>query len=235
MHLTLEQVHFFRHSGFLKLPTALSPETVDELREAVWEDLREEREPVVRDRQGRVVRISDIWGRGGIFQKAMTCAEVLDPLESLLGPNIELLTNRHNHACLRLAADGTSYLHRDVLQWSRTIVTILFYLEETTLENGCTYVVPGSHLLPSATTLRLEEDEALRRSGLLEQAVPIPMPAGGLVAIDSMVMHGAGPNHTDTSRMSLTVGYHSVDELAGMENPRRVPVRGKRLYMGNDY
>jgi hypothetical protein len=34
--------------------------------------------------------------------------------------------------------------------------------------------------------------------------------------------------------MSMTVGYHSVDELSGMENPKRVLVRGQRIYLGND-
>ena len=35
-------------------------------------------------------------------------------------------------------------MHRDVRQWSRTICTVLFYLEETTVENGCTIAVPGT-------------------------------------------------------------------------------------------
>jgi len=35
--------------------------------------------------------------------------------------------------------------------------------------------------------------------------------------------------------MSLTAGYHSVDELSDVENPKRALVRGTRLYLGNDY
>jgi phytanoyl-CoA hydroxylase len=232
--LTPEQVAFFRHSGFLKLPERLPEELVAGLKETIRRHIREEIQPVVRDKQGLVVRTSDIWGRGGIFREAVTRPEVLDPLESLLGPNIELLTNRHNHATLRLADEGTDTMHRDVLQWTRTIVTVLFYLEETTLENGCTRLVPGSHLLPGIRTSSLADDNWVRESGILEQAVPLPMPAGGLVAIDSMVMHGAGRNQTDGSRMSMTVGYHSVDELAGLENPKRILVRGERIYRGND-
>src|SRR5262249_8383635 len=168
------------------------------------------------------------------FREAITHPVVLEPLECLLGPNIELLLNRHNHATLRLAADGTSYMHRDVLQWTRTIVTVLFYLEETTLENGCTRLVPGSHLLPGGRVLSREKDGGGRRGGVREQAAPVPRPAGGLVAIDSTVMHGAGPNLTSGTRISMTVGYHSVDELAGFENPKRILVRGERIYHGND-
>ena len=235
MSLTPEQVHLFRHNGFIKLPRRLPEGMVARIKEAIWRDIEGEVAPVARDKQGRVVRVSKVWERGGVFQEAMTAPEVLDPLEALLGPNIELILNRHNHATLRLAGDGTDYFHRDVLQWSRTIVTVLFYLEDTTVENGCTLLVPGTHLLlPGVTENALKSVEWDQRSGVLEQAVPLPMPAGGLVAIDSMVMHSAGRNTTPGTRISMTMGYHSVDELSGVENPRRVLVRGKRVYNGND-
>jgi phytanoyl-CoA hydroxylase len=234
MSLTSEQFFLFRHNGFLKLPEPLPAEMVTELKETIHRHIREEIAPVVRDSQGRIVRISKLWERQGIFCRALTCPQVLDPLEALLGPNIEMILNRHNHATLRLAGDGMNYFHRDILQWSRAIVTVLFYLEETTVENGCTLVIPGTHLLPGRTSTSLADDEALSQSGVLEQAVPVPMPAGGLLAIDSLVMHSAGQNRTQGTRMSMTVGYHSVDELSDAENPKRVLVRGKRLYMGND-
>ncbi len=234
MGLTSDQVHLFRHNGFAKLPASLPPETVDCLKETIHSHIRDERAPIVRDRQGRVTRISNLWNRAPIFNEVLACTEVLDPLEALLGPNIELILNRHNHGTLRLAEDPGNYFHRDVLQWSRSIVTILFYLEETNLENGCTWVVPGSHLLPGVAGTTLADEEAVLRSGVLDQAVPVPMPAGGLLAIDSLIMHSPGPNKTTGTRISMTVGYHSVDELAGMENPKRVLVRGKRVYLGND-
>jgi phytanoyl-CoA hydroxylase len=235
MSLTPEQIWFFRHNGFITLPGRLPEETVEALKATVWRHIREEIEPVVRDRQGRVIRISDIWSRDPIFRETVTCPAVLDPLESLIGPNIELITNRHNHAYLRVAADGSDYLHRDVLQWTRTIVTVLIYLEETTVENGCTRVIPGTHLLPGFPSLGLESEEAIVRTGILHQAVSVPMPAGGMLAIDSMLIHGPGQNYTPGTRISLTVGYHSVDELSDVDNPKRVLVRGQRIYKGNDY
>lgn len=234
MPLSPEQVFFFRHNGFIQLPGRLPAETVGQLKEAVWRHIREEIAPVARDRSGRVIRISDLWNRGPLFRETLAGPAVLDPLESLLGPNIELILNRHNHAYLRVAGDGAAYLHRDVLQWTRSIVSVIFYLEETTIENGCTRVTPGTHLLPGLSSFSIEQDETLRNSGLLEQAVPVPMPAGGMLAIDSLVFHGPGPNRTEGTRMSLTAGYHSVDELSDAPNPKRVLVRGERPYHGND-
>ena len=231
MALTPQEVQLFRHNGFIKLPTLLNDDLVDTLKGMALKNIREEVEPVARNKDGRVTRISDLWGRGGIFQETIVCDEILDPLESLLGPNIDFVRNRHNHVYLR-DRDSTASLelHRDVRHWSRTIVTVLVYLEDTHLENGCTHVVPGSHILPDFVDLN--DGDPLHQIAL-DQVIPVPMKAGGLLAIDSMIIHSAGKNQTDGTRMSMTLGYHTVDELS-LDNPKRVLVRGERIYKGND-
>ncbi len=231
MKLTPQDIDLFRHNGFVKLPTQLPETQVEALKARVLKDMADEIEPVSR-KDGRVIRISNLWGRGGIFQETIVGHEILDPLESLLGPNIEYMLNRHNHVYLRDRESKASLgLHRDVRQWSRTIVTILVYLEDTHLENGCTRLVPGSHLLPAFSDLA--DNDHLRQIAS-SQTIPLPMPAGGLLAIDSMILHAAGNNQTDSTRMSMTLGYHSVDEFSGPDNPKLVLVRGERIYDGND-
>ncbi len=59
--------------------------------------------------------------------------------------------------------------------------------------------------------------------------------AGGMLIIDSLIFHGAGKNRTDDTRMSMTVGYHSVDELSKVENPQQILVRGEQIYLGSEY
>ena len=230
MALTPQEIQLFRHNGFIKFPTQLSKDHVEALKAAALRDMEEAVEPVARQ-DGRIIRISAVWQRGGIFQETITCDEILNPLESLLGSNIEFVLNRHNHVYLRDAGSTHSLdLHRDVRHWSRTIATVLVYLEETNLENGCTRVVPGSHHLQAFAHLK---DEAIQEIAA-SQAIPLPMSAGGLLAIDSMIIHSAGINHTDRTRMSMTLGYHSADELASGDNPKKVLVRGTRPYRGND-
>lgn len=230
MELTPQEIQLFRHNGFIKFPTQLSTDHVAALKTAALKDIAEGVEPVARQ-DDRIIRISAIWERGGIFRETITCDEILNPLESLLGSDIEFVLNRHNHVYLRDAGSSHSLaLHRDVRHWSRTIATVLVYLEDTNLENGCTRVVPGSHHLPAFANLK---DEALQEVAA-GQAIPLPMPAGGLLAIDSMIIHSAGINHTEGTRMSMTLGYHSADELASGDNPKRVLVRGVRPYRGND-
>ena len=228
--LTPEQAWFFRMAGFVKLPDTLPGETVEALTAAIRDDIAREVQPVVRNRAGRIVRLSNILDRAPIFRDVSTSPLVLDPLEALLGPNIELLRNRHNHATLRLPEPGGDYLHRDVPQWSRGIVTVLFYLETSTCERGSTQVIPGSHLLPWAP-----DADAASQTGLLQQVVRVEMPAGGMLAIDSLLWHGAGRNLTQETRTSMTVGYHSADDLASVADPQRILVRGQRVYAGHSY
>ena len=232
--LSMQQIQLFRNNGFLRLPECLPTELVERLKSAILNDLDNEVQPIVHNREGRAIRISALMERNPIFREAATHPLALDPLESLLGPNIEILTNRHNHAALRTKvenkADGQA-LHRDVKQWTRNIFSIIFYLEDTTVENGCTRIVPGSHHFPGVTESLYDIDWA---GGIIDQALPVSMPAGGMLVIDSMVVHGPGQNHTDDTRMSMTVGYHSVDELMDLPNPKRLLVRGKWQYKGND-
>ncbi len=233
--LNPEQIRLFRHNGFLKMPGRLSTETVERVRAAILQDMEREAEPVVRDADGKVVRLSQVLDRDPLFLEVASSDVVLHLLQSLLGPNIEVVRNRHNHATLNLASRNSDYLHRDVRQWSRPLVTVIFYLEETTIENGCTVMIPGSHLLPGLPVLHgIEKQDWVEKSGIVDQGVPVPMPAGGMVVIDSLIFHRIGTNHTDGSRMSVTFGYRSVDELAGVEDPKALLIRGERVYSGND-
>ena len=178
MVLTPEQVWLFRMAGHVKLPGVLPPETVRALLDAIHHDVDHAVEPVVRNAEGRVVRISDVLGRAPIFREVAASPLVLDPLEDLLGPNIEMPRNRHNYATLRLATPRPDPLHRDVPQWSRGIVTIIFYLEESTSEKGATQLVPGSHLLPWAAD-SLRGTETPQRLGLYDMVVRGQRPYAG--------------------------------------------------------
>jgi phytanoyl-CoA hydroxylase len=227
-------VTHFRHNGYLVLPRRLSADRVDRLKQTILHDVQKFVEPVVRD-EDRVTRISQILDRNPVFLETARCREVIEPLKVLLGPNILVLKNRHNHATLNYRTHKRDNFHRDNVQWSRGLLTVIFYLEDTTLENGCTQVVPGSHLLQGVEHLHnLSNTDWICESGLLQQRVPIPVEAGQMLAIDSTIFHRAGPNWTEGSRMSMTIGYQSVDELWDGDNPTRLLVAGERIYMGND-
>jgi len=233
--LTVYELNHFRQCGYLILPTRLTDPDVARLKQAVLADVDGEVDPVVRDDTGRVVRLSKLLDRDPLFEEMVRSDRVIEPLSALLGPNILAIKNRHNHATMNFRSHKRDDFHRDNVQWSRGLLTVITYLEDTIVENGCTWIVPGTHLLPGVGHLhKLTEVDWIKQSGLIPQAVPVPVRAGQMLAIDSTVFHSAGANRTDGSRMSMTIGYQSVDELSDAENPTRLLVAGERIYLGND-
>ena len=81
---------------------------------------------------------------------------------------------------------------------------------------------------------KVEEEQWVAESNLLSQAIPVPISAGDILLMDGLVFHRIGPNYTQNTRMSMTFGYHSADELRPEEDPTRIIVSGTRTYRGND-
>ncbi len=73
---------------------------------------------------------------------------------------------------------------------------VAFMLEDSTRENGCTIVVPGSHLSDRYCS---QEDVA--------KAIPIESKAGDIVVWDSRVFHGALQNSSNRTRWAFTTTY----------------------------
>lgn len=237
MSLNPWQINLYRHNGFMRLPGQIPDRDLNEMKEAVWKNINGKLEPLGKGEDGSIVRVSNVLEREPVFWEVATSRLVLDPLTDLLGPNIEMLRHRHNHVTLvnKQSVRGV-YFHRDCLTWTRNIVTIIFYLEESTVVKGCTKVIPGSHLLPwvrNATSY--EPGSEMAEWDVLGQEVLVEMPAGGMILIDSQILHSQGKNQTDETRMSMTVGYCAADELATVVEPERWLIQGERPRQGNTY
>lgn len=238
MKISQQQINFFRHNGFLKLPEKIPPKLIKDLKHSLSSEFVHPTKPFYKDSEGETVKIADLYGRGSPFTDLISSKTILDPMENLLGPNIIFTRNRHNHATLNASGANVPRLHRDVLQWSRTLISLVVYLEEATVENGCTYLIPGSHLFPYVGTPNdggTWMDEHSVYEDLIEQAIPVPMPEGGVLIFDGLVFHTVGPNKSGLPRPSIALGYHSVDELEEYgESKQKILVKGEKLYRGND-
>jgi ectoine hydroxylase-related dioxygenase (phytanoyl-CoA dioxygenase family) len=228
----------FRRVGFVRSEGRIADNLIRRMREVILRDLNEKKRPFRTDVSGRPIRLDGISRRDGVFLEALRTSAVVDLLQLILGPNVALLRNRHNHATLNRSGDIPFRLHRDVLQWSRAIITVIVYLEDANVDNGCTYVVPGSQferfagMPPDGGGGNWAEDHS-EYAHLMNQAVPVPMKSGTVLAIDSLVFHSVGINHTDSSRMSITFAIRSVDELE-RETENYDLLCGQWVYKGND-
>jgi phytanoyl-CoA hydroxylase len=238
MHLTNQQIRFFRDTGYLRLNGVLSDRILSEMMLVITSHVEKRVKPYRTSPSGDIVRLDAVVSRDPVFLRVIQSPPISDALRSVLGPNVELKLNRHNHATVNAQGDTKYRLHRDVLQWTRGLVTVIIYLEDAAVDNGCTHVVPTTQYLPCAgvpdngVTCMDEHD---LYTDLLKQAVPIPMPAGGVLFLDGRVFHSVGENKTPYTRRSICLAFHSVDELSGKsDNGRAQLVLGERAYRGND-
>jgi ectoine hydroxylase-related dioxygenase (phytanoyl-CoA dioxygenase family) len=246
MNLTAEEFFLFAHNGYMLIPQVLTRDVLKALTATIAQHVEKRIAPVVcedPDRPGygkngdiagaRVLRLSKVLNRDPIFYKVASSPRLVAVLQDLLGPNVDVVLNRHNHVTLRPPGAAKLEWHRDVANWSRPIISAVFYLEDSTLDNGCTWVLPGSHHM-LAYHARLEGHgrlDSLERMG--QQSLPVLARAGDVLIFNGLMLHGAGANGTDATRMSMTLGYHAVDELGFPEEAHKLLVAGERVLRHN--
>ena len=95
---------------------------------------------------------------------------------------------------------------------------VMIYLVETTRENGCLRLIPGSHLkrhalhdaLPEAhqEALSRVDDPNHRAFQRAEGEVDVPVKAGDLVIGSARLLHAARANQSDARRTNITLWYY---------------------------
>ena len=142
------------------------------------------------------------------------------------------------------------YWHQDATYWNHPMsalpwpsrVFLSYYLVDTTRENGCLRIIPGTHrkrtelhdLLPDAHSPEMQRADETHLA-FTEQPgeIDIPVQAGDLVIADGRVLHAAWPNNTDTRRTLVLewwdlFPFPSVPDLVGRRATPRSPRRSPR-------
>ncbi|HET7560720.1 MAG TPA: phytanoyl-CoA dioxygenase family protein, partial [Limnochordia bacterium] len=128
--LSAEQVDNFQHNGYLVVKQAVSPEAIGALRRFTDEEIaRGEGTIIWHDEAKReAARLSFLSERGGAYLDLIRSDALLDPLEDLVGPDIEFCHNRHNHLLVKPPGDRGTQWHRDQRGWSRPVITVIVAL-----------------------------------------------------------------------------------------------------------
>lgn len=150
-----------------------------------------------------------------VFMSAASRNEILDIVEPLIGPDIKLFGSQ----CFMKPPGGVQKpYHQDSAYFTiepLSLVTCWIALDDVTIENGCMWVIPGSHVdgiydhsQPWEVAGRVDmqiPDDSIDRS----REVPITLIAGSCSFHHSVLLHRSGPNLTDSHRRGLAVHYMS--------------------------
>ncbi|MCY4481665.1 MAG: phytanoyl-CoA dioxygenase family protein [Spirochaetaceae bacterium] len=232
--LSAEQVDRFRHDGYLKLGRLLDDGLVDLLRREYdrefalarggdaqfrnlsisdTDDLRKKNEA-----PEQMLQIMQMCERNLHFRRLLFHGEILDCVEDLLGPNLQLF---HDQALYKPAHHGGPvFWHQDNAYWQCTpanLVSCWLTLDDVTVANGAMQVIPGSHLgamqhdRSTATDALLDNADRVDSS----RAVAIELPAGGAMLHHCQTFHYTGPNETERERRAFAIHFMTPGTKAG--------------------
>ena len=98
-------------------------------------------------------------------------------------------------------------------------VTCWLALDDADLDNGCLWVIPGSHT--QGTQRHVNGDAGPFRvghAGPADDGVAIPVTRGSVLVFSSLIMHRSGPNVTDRHRRAWIIQFcpgHARSALSG--------------------
>jgi phytanoyl-CoA hydroxylase len=90
-----------------------------------------------------------------------------------------------------------------------SVLAASVHLDDTDEENGCLYVVPGSHvqgpLEPTGESKNLDVP--------LEAGTPVPCAAGDVLFFNYLTIHGSGVNRSARTRRNVLFQYRDPEDL----------------------
>ena len=216
-HATPEQVEFYRKQGYLKFGHVFGPEEMRDLRDHVdvmIAHLPEGQRPEGMD----VPHFKDPW----LF-RYLAHPRILDIIEDFIGPDIVLWSS---HFIAKPRGDGKIVpWHTDGAYWGTQldpmkVITLWLAVDESTLENGCMRVIPGSHLAGPVSKDQYEGVDAgenvfniqLKPDDVNEsQAVDLELQVGECHFHDAWTIHGSNRNSSPKRRCGYTMRYMPAD------------------------
>jgi phytanoyl-CoA hydroxylase len=172
---------------------------------------------------GRTVRrLLQACARDPLFREWATSPQLAGRLRQLLGPRVELSQAHHNCVMTKNPAfSSATGWHQDIRYWSfekPELVSAWLALGPERKDNGCLWLVPGSHKLEFR---RDQYDEALffrddleENGDVLSTAVTAEIDEGDVLFFHCRVLHEAGRNLTDQTKFAAVFTYHAADNRA---------------------
>jgi ectoine hydroxylase-related dioxygenase (phytanoyl-CoA dioxygenase family) len=223
--LTADQVAFYHTNGYLVVDQISTPSEIAMLR-GVYDRLFEQRagrnegaqfDLGGTDEEGKAAVLPQILGpsrfapemKTGLFR---VNAEAI--AKQLLGG---VMTAQGDHAILKPAKYGApTPWHQDEAYWGADMnynaFSLWMPLQDTNIEMGCMWFVPGSHKMEIQPHHSINHDPRIHGLEMdqpprMQDAVACPLVAGGCTIHHNRTMHYAGPNGSDTPRRAYIIGF----------------------------
>ena len=244
MALTVEQKALWEKDGYLALEHVIPADEIGQLRVAADEltaraagltesSDRFKLQAFGDDGGSRLVQqVAEPHELGAAWMALARDPRILDVVEDILGPNIQLY---YSMMMMKPARQGfRAPWHQDLAFFAHdraALVACQLYLDDSTLENGCIHVVPGSHklgLLNHYDGDRFTEIVEGDVSDYDARQVPLPLKAGGMAVWHCLTLHSSAPNRSEYPRRGVTFEFKdpSARLMGGAFSPNEVRPAG---------
>lgn len=207
--LSVEEKHFLDVNGYLPLENILTQEQIapmicrlDELANLEGEDAGKE-----LHQEGGTIRVSNLVNKGAMFEIGFSHPRVLAAIQHVIGPRFKLSSLDCRMA---LPGQGHQAFHADwrsgVEPGDYYVCNSMWLLDDFTVENGATRVVPGSHRSGEHPKDALEN--AAQKH---PKEIQLIASAGTVIVFNSHLWHAGGLNQTDSPRHGMLAYYTRRD------------------------
>ena len=235
---------FYREQGYLVVPDALTPGEIEELRRETARLCRGERGEI----EGVVPAPAEVTDDAVLKQilcihfphklsevmlRYLAHPVIVDVLTQVIGPNVKCMQSM---LFVKSAGKPGQAWHQDedfIPTRDRSLTGGWIALDDATVENGCLWVIPGSHKHGVLWPMEYTEDprfdctaESMGFPYTDDDAIPVEVKAGAIVFFNGYLLHRSLPNYARSGyRRVLVNHYMSAESLL----PWRYPQHGEQI------
>jgi ectoine hydroxylase-related dioxygenase (phytanoyl-CoA dioxygenase family) len=229
--LSQGQVYSFNENGFLIVRKLVDPETVSVLREALMRIVDGKHEGMRRrmdlsSADGRkITKIERFWNLDPVFEDFLRTSKLGEAAGQLMDtPEVRLFYDQMFYKEPKVGAPVPCHQDYDTFRDVSTsnLVTGWIATSRVDRENGCMYMIPGSHkwgLIDRIGSYILKDPDpeyflshslaAERQAQIVRQ--PIELDAGDVSFHHALTIHCSYPNISDRPRLGYIHHYLSAD------------------------
>lgn len=226
--LTSDEQQLYDEQGFVLITEVFSADELEEIDQEIDRILPEA--DAKGNRSGWIYKVA---GRSDLAGRFAEDERLLGLIETIVHPGIAIHSSKlvtklpqsddichwHQDEAFYLDADNPDTV-------SKTRMSVWVPLQDATEQNGCLWIVPGSHrwglenytIASTGTCTKRIDREAYAN----EHAVAVPVKAGSAVLFSAWTWHHSKNNQTDTVRRAFIVSYQEATVPRGSGDQLRV-------------
>ncbi len=224
--LTEAQVAEFHERGYLEVGRVMSDEHADIMRERLFEVMEdrsqrkaEANRNMLGDPNRVVIQIVNIWEADDLFREHLYNSVMCGIVSQVT--DCDTLRVWHDQVQYKPPkVGGPTDWHQDHPYWPiiqpADLVSVWVALDDVDVENGCMWMVPGSHkwgahkggtIGTNSADFSPMPDLSQLPAGVDVTPVPMPVKKGHAGIHHCLTWHGSPPNRSDRGRPGIAVHY----------------------------